>query len=180
LSGPLLQFQDVIRRTPVDPWFTRSSPKCSLSKNIARFARLEFAVPLHLDAELLNEPLRRVAVRKRRRDAHRPAIADERTGLEAELVPLGVSAEVVVVVEDKNLLRHAERAPPEMGAGKPRDAGLDDDEVVRFAGSTSRPGNCRYVPRCIGSNPATASGWLPRRPVRAGGYGAAPGGAGGA
>src|SRR5436190_21986659 len=35
LSGPLLQFQDVIRRSPVDHWFTRSSPKCSLSKNIA-------------------------------------------------------------------------------------------------------------------------------------------------
>src|SRR5205085_11382452 len=85
-----------------------------------------------LNPERLDESLGRVAVGIGRRDAHRAAVTDVRAPLITELVALGVSAEVVVIVEDQDLLALTERAPPEMRGRQPGDAAADDDEVVLF------------------------------------------------
>src|SRR5262249_24889196 len=105
-----------------------------------RTAVLKLRIALHLNRQLLDQALRRVAVRKRRRDALRAAIADERPPLIAELVPLGVSAEVVVVVEDQDLLVRSERAAPEVRCGEARNAGADDHEIVGLARAGVRCG----------------------------------------
>ena len=133
------------------PATSLSSPKCSLSKNIAgpSFSFVNASrfwnsrVALHLDAELLDQPLGGVAVRIRRRDALRAAVSDEGAALVGELVALRVSAEVVVVVEDQDLLRVAEGAPPEVRGREARDAGADDHEVVMLARVDLTAGNWR-------------------------------------
>src|SRR5204863_4904041 len=60
-----------------------------------RVARGEVAVAADVDAELLDEPLRGVAVGIRRRDALRASVADERAFVELKFVALRVAAEVV-------------------------------------------------------------------------------------
>ena len=149
------------------PATRRSSPKCSLSKNMPgprlsfwkRVAILELGVALDLDAELLDQPLGRVAVRIRRRDAHRAAVADERAALVVELVPLRVAAEVVVVVENQDLLVRAERASPEMRRGQSGDSSADDHEVVRLRVCRRRAREVDGTRRdCIRPNASTAAG----------------------
>ena len=132
------------------PTTTRSSPKCSLSKNMAGRDRasnasrvLELPVAPDLDAEFFDQPLGRIAIGVRRGNAHRAAVADVCAPAVGELVALGVATEVVVVVEDEDLLIIAEGSSPEVCGRKPRDAAADDDQVVVLARVDVEGGNCR-------------------------------------
>src|SRR5206468_4806111 len=89
---------------------------------LKRVARGELAVALDLDAEFLDQPLRRVAVRIGRRNALRAAVADEGAPVVLKLVALRVAAEIVVIVEDQNFFPGAERFLPEVRGREPRDA----------------------------------------------------------
>src|SRR5262245_12991877 len=111
------------------------------AKTLQRTASVEFAVALDFDAELFDQPLGGVAVRKRRRDALCATVADERTSVVVELVTLGVTAEVVVVIENENLLIVPERTPPEVRRRQAGNPGADDDQIVFLAAV----GACRHL-----------------------------------
>ena len=90
----------------------------------------ELPLALDFDPELTQERPRHVAVREWRLDAHRSAVADEDPPLVAELVALGVSSEVVVVVEDEDPALGAEDLPVKVGRGQAGQAAADDHQVV--------------------------------------------------
>src|SRR5204863_8036707 len=100
---------------------------------LKRGARRKLAVAPDLDAEILDQPLRRVAVWVGRRNALRAAVADEGAAVVLKFVALRVAAEIVVVVENQDRLLGAERLLPEVRGREARDAAADDDEVVLFA-----------------------------------------------
>ncbi len=55
-----------------------------------------------------------------------------------EFVALGVTAEIIVIVEQKDAAAAAALRAVEMRGGKPADAGADDDEIVALAGVLER------------------------------------------
>ena len=99
-----------------------------------RVARRELVIALDLDAEVLNETLRRVAVRKRRGDALRAAVPNKCTTVVLELVSLGVAAEIIVVVQNQNAFSRSKRLAPEIRRRESGDPCADNDEVVGLAG----------------------------------------------
>src|SRR5439155_24093701 len=69
---------------------------------VGKHAGDELAVALYVDAEIGDQRFRGVAVRIRRRDAHRAAVADEGASAVAELVALRVAAKIVMIVENEH------------------------------------------------------------------------------
>src|SRR5262249_20677098 len=103
------------------------------AKTLQRTASVEVAVALDFDTEFFDEPLCRIAIRERCRNALRPAVADEGAPVVVELVAFGVTAEVVVVVEDEDLLIGPKRTPPEMRGGQAGNPATDDHEIIFLA-----------------------------------------------
>ena len=91
-----------------------------------------FLETLHYDTEILEQLLGLRTVKIGTCDGLRAAIADDQTVSTVELVALGMTAKIVVIVEDKNfgvwpaLLTIKERG------GKSADAAADNDEIVRI------------------------------------------------
>ncbi len=94
----------------------------------------------HIDPDRLHQPQRLGAVREWRRDAGGPAVGDEQASARAELVPLGMSAEVVVVVENEDLRRRARPRAVEVRRRQSADAAAHHDEIVGFARVLRRAG----------------------------------------
>ncbi len=87
--------------------------------------------PLDLDTELAQQRLGHVAVVSVRGiDQLAAAVADQQPTIEGELVAPGVTAEIVVVVEDEDARGRPGGAAVEPGGRQPADAAADDDEVV--------------------------------------------------
>src|SRR5262249_2156766 len=113
------------------------APGLTVEEDAPRKAKLlveaavdELTVAGHGDAQLADEGLRHEAVGKRGLDALRPPVADDEPALVADLVRLGMAAEVVVVVEDEDAPVASHGLTEEVGRGEPRNAGAHDDEVV--------------------------------------------------
>ena len=87
-----------------------------------------------VDADVLEEHPAFERVGVRRLDRLRAAMADHRPVAVAELVPLGVAAEIVVIVEDQDLRVGPDRLPEEIRGGEAAHPAADDDEVVAFPG----------------------------------------------
>src|SRR6185312_9685347 len=88
------------------------------------------AVTVYLDADLFDQRLRLIAVRVVGGDAERAADTDEHPAVVVEFVALGMTADIVVVVENQNPLVTAERVLEEERRRHSRDAAADDHEVV--------------------------------------------------
>ncbi len=65
-------------------------------------------------------------------DRLRPAVADQGSASELELVALGVAAEVVMIVEHQNARVRARGLPKEIRGSEPADAAADHDQVIHF------------------------------------------------
>ena len=88
------------------------------------------------------------------------------TLVQMEFVALGVTAEIVVIVEKENAAAASALRAIEMRGGEPADAGADDDEVVALAGI--RGGGSGWPSRSAWAA-SKEPGWLPRIPVSSGG-----------
>ena len=87
-----------------------------------------------VDADVLEQHAAFERVGVRRLDRLRAAMRDERSIAVAELVPLGMAAEIVVIVEDQDLRVRPDRLPEEIRGGEAAHPAADDDEVVAFPG----------------------------------------------
>ena len=89
--------------------------------------------PRHVDAEIAQQAFCRFAPqRPRRLDRLAAAVADDEPPIERELVALGVTAEIVVIVEHEDARIGAGRAAVEPRRSQSADAATDDDEIVAF------------------------------------------------
>src|ERR1700686_3763723 len=88
----------------------------------------------NIDAQLLNHALGYGAIRSGTLDRKRAAETQAEGIVYAELVALGVSAKVVVVVEDEDTSLAAGRLAVKMRGRETADAAADDDQVIDFAG----------------------------------------------
>ena len=98
-----------------------------------------------VDAEILEQTLGHGAVeRLGRLQRLAAAVAQDQAAIEAELVALGVAAEVVVVVQDQDS-RPAIGAPVEPGRRQAADAAADHDQIVALVDRQSVEGrtSCR-------------------------------------
>jgi hypothetical protein len=91
--------------------------------------------PIEIDADVLQQLSRRQVVAQRRLDVQRPAVEREHAAVVVELVPLGVAAEVVVVVEDEDFRAAADLFDEVVRRREPAQSAADDDEIVRLAGA---------------------------------------------
>ncbi len=125
--------------------------------------------PRDVHAEIAQQALGDGAVKRiRRLQRLAAAIADDAAAIERELVPLGVAAEIVVIVEDQDAGGRP-GAPVEPRRRKPADAAADHDEVVGFVDrQRHRSESCgpSRASACAISNEPSC--W-PRSPVSAGG-----------
>src|SRR6202166_5298941 len=87
-----------------------------------------------VDAQFFNQATRFLAVGSGALDRIRSAEAETEGVADAELVALGVSAKVVVVIENENAGVRASRLAIEVSGRKAADAAPYDDEIVGFAG----------------------------------------------
>src|SRR5579859_626844 len=79
-----------------------------------------------------------LAIGERRFNRPRAAVGKEQSTTRAKFVAFGVTAKVIVIVEDENASVGLLRAP-EISSGEAADATADDDEIVRFAGVRRLP-----------------------------------------
>src|ERR1700687_1993065 len=87
----------------------------------------------NIDAQLLNHAFGYGAIRSGTLDRKRAAKTQAEGIVYAELIALGVSAEVVVVVEDEDASLGAGRLAIEMRGRETADAAADNDQVIDFA-----------------------------------------------
>jgi len=83
----------------------------------------------HIDAQFLDQSASFFAVGRGALDRKRSAEAETERIAHAELIALGVSAKVVVVVEDKNARVRASNLAIEVRGREAADAATYDDEV---------------------------------------------------
>ena len=83
-----------------------------------------------LDTQFGQQPLGDIAIGKRRLDAHRPAIGNDRAAIDVKFVAFGVPAEIIVIVQDQDFGGRIALAP-EPRRGQPADARSDDDQVIQ-------------------------------------------------
>ena len=62
----------------------------------------------------------------------RAAVAEQQAVTGSKFIALGVAAEVVVIVEDKDFRIRARKLAVEMSRGKAADAATDYDQIIRF------------------------------------------------
>src|SRR6516164_2386272 len=79
----------------------------------------EFGISLDFYAKVPDELFRGVAVREGCGDPHGAAIAHKRLSVVRELVAFGVTANVVVIIENQHALVVSKRGSPEVGGRKP-------------------------------------------------------------
>ena len=91
-------------------------------------------VALPVDADLLQQALRDLAVLRGRLHVQGAAVHQVGAAVEPELVALGVAAEVVVVVEEQDAGVRARLLREVVRGGEPRDAGPHHHQVVRLSG----------------------------------------------
>src|SRR5450631_1149790 len=104
-----------------------------------------------LYAELGQKALRGVAVGKGRFNAHRAAERQVGAALMTEFVALGVSAEVVVIVEQEDLAGAAECLAIKIRRRQAGDAGADHHQIVLLAGVRGLDrARVRAVPELVG------------------------------
>src|SRR6185295_15632575 len=82
--------------------------------------------------ERRHEAARFAAIWERRLDPGGAAVGDPQPAAGADLVALGMAAEIVVVVEDENLRRPVYSRAVEVRRREPTDAATDHDEIVCF------------------------------------------------
>jgi len=75
-----------------------------------------------------------------------------------KFVPFGMSAEIVVVIENQDALIRAECGPIEVGGGQTGDAAADDDQIDLFLKMLAGNGKLGVLPLCIRANSSTATG----------------------
>jgi hypothetical protein len=88
----------------------------------------------HVDPQLLDESGRRGIVGARTVDLQRAAVQQQRSASELELVPLGVAAEVVMIVEYENADVPGSLRTIEVGGGQSTDASPHHHQVVTLPG----------------------------------------------
>lgn len=88
----------------------------------------------HIDAELRQQPLWNGCVRPRAVDLQGAAVHQVQPAAELKLVALGMTAEVIVIIQDQNSGGGASPFAKKMRRGQPADATPHDHEVVRFTG----------------------------------------------
>ena len=93
-----------------------------------------FEIRRNVDAQFLDHAFRDGAVRRGALDGECSAETQAERVVHAELVALGVSAKVVVIVEDQDAGFAAGGLAIEVRRGKTADAAADDDQIVGFAG----------------------------------------------
>jgi len=73
-------------------------------------------------------------VRTRTIDFQGAAVQQVQTPPQLKLIAPGVTAEVIVIVQDQNPARGASQFAKKMGRGEPTDSAAHDDQVIRFTG----------------------------------------------
>ena len=118
---------------------SRSSPNVCLLKNTAGLSAAKSCWSTHcavsarrVDAQRRQEPAGLRAVRRRRRDCVRAAVAKQQLSAGAELVARRVTAEVVVVVEEQDAGVVAGLLAEEVRSSEPTDAAAYHDQIVRL------------------------------------------------
>src|SRR5437867_8326889 len=101
--------------------------------------QIEVRLPLiarlaEVDADLLEQLSAFGRIRCRPLDVRRAAFGDQHSSSDGKLVPTGVAAEVVVVVENENLRVRCRFLAKEVGSRKATHSAADDDELVEFTG----------------------------------------------
>src|SRR5215471_17168942 len=86
-----------------------------------------------VDAQRCEEPAGLRAVRCRRRDRVRTAVAEQEPSADAELIACGVPAEVVVVVEEQDARIVASLLAEEVRGGESTDATTHHDQIIHLA-----------------------------------------------
>src|ERR1019366_1680038 len=99
----------------------------------------------HVDAEFFHDAFGHGAVGSRAFYGRRAAETEAERAADTEFVALGVSTEVVVVVEDENAGFRTGCFAVEVSGGQAANAAADDDQVVGFAGFF---GLARRIPEC--------------------------------
>ena len=94
-----------------------------------------------VDAECRQQAGRYRAIGARAVDPQGPSIDELDSPPELELVPLGVTAEIVMVVEDQDASAGTRSRTIEIGRSKPADAAAHNDQIVTLPGfDRIRPG----------------------------------------
>src|SRR5262249_30723197 len=89
---------------------------------------------LYIDAEVVKHALGNVTVVAGAFDGLRSAVAKDEPAIHSKFIALGVSAEVVVIVENQNARIAAYLLTIKVRGRESADTAANDDEVVRFLG----------------------------------------------
>src|SRR5262249_34348023 len=116
---------------PVEESRLTGQPERAIQRPIL-LVRLQKAIDV--DADVGDDGACVLVVAVPRLDVQRAAGQRQHAALVAELVPLGVAAEVVVVVENQDFRAPADVADEEIRCRQTAQAAADDDEIVRLAG----------------------------------------------
>src|SRR5262249_27100183 len=91
--------------------------------------------PRYVDTEIGQEPTGHLGpLRARRIDRLAAAIADHQAAIDRELVALGVTAEIVVIVEHEDARLRPHSTAVEPCGREPADAAADHDQVITLFG----------------------------------------------
>ena len=88
----------------------------------------------HIDAQFFDHAARFLAIGRGAFDGIGPAKTQAKGVIHAKLIALGVSAKIIVVVEDEDALARARHFPIKMRGRKAADAAPNDDEIESFTG----------------------------------------------
>ena len=120
-----------MRRRRTSPYREKSSGPGQTSGRSLSFTYL--GIGRDINPQFFDQPLRHSAIRSRALDGKCSAKAQHGPLAGVELVALGVSAKVVVIVEDENARLRPGSLAEEMGGGEAADAPTDDDQVIVLA-----------------------------------------------
>ncbi len=107
--------------------------KCGGSQLRIQFLIVGLIENVRVDSQFFQKPLRFRAVFAGAFDRLRTSVAQQRATGDGEFVAPGVAAEVVVIVEQKNVDVAAGFLPKSISSGQPTDSCTDDDQVVGFS-----------------------------------------------
>ncbi len=113
--------------------FARQKQAARQAERIVEVALERRLEPPHVHAEIAQQALCDVApFALRRIDRLAAAVADHQAAVDHELVALGVAAEIIVIVKNKNTRLGTRGAAIEPRSGKSADTTAHDYEVVAF------------------------------------------------